>query len=261
MASEALTLRSRPTPNATDRRDNWWLQPLIVGIVLGSFIIYATIRALINTAYYFGPHNLLSPFYSPCLVYNCAFIHFQLVGTWWPSWLSPAVLILGGPLVLRVTCYYYRKAYYRSFFWLPAACAVPDAHSGYSGERRFPFILQNIHRYAFWLSLVVLAFLWWDVVEAFRAGIGVGALVLLVATVLLSLYSLSCHSCRYYCGGCLDSFHKKPVRSLLWRITSRLNGSHTQFAWVSLFGVALADLYVMLVASHVITDIGFFYGH
>jgi hypothetical protein len=261
MASEALTLRPRPTPTATDRRDNWWAQPLITGIVLGSFVIYATIRALINTAYFFGPHNLLSPFYSPCLVYNCAFIHFQIVGTWWPAWLSPAVLILGGPLVLRVTCYYYRKAYYRSFFWSPAACAVPDAHKGYSGERKFPLILQNIHRYAFLLSLVVLAFLWWDVIAAFSVGVGVGSLVLLGATILLSLYSLSCHCCRYFCGGSLNSFHKKPIRSRLWRITSRLNASHTQFAWVSLFGVAFADLYVMLVASHVITDIGFFYGH
>jgi hypothetical protein len=29
---------------------------------------------------------------------------------------------------------------------------------------------------------------------------------------------------------------------------------------VSLFGVSLADLYVMLVSAHVITDLGFFYG-
>jgi hypothetical protein len=260
MASEALTLKPRPKPNATDRRDTWWVQPLIVGIVLGSFILYATIRALINTAYFYAPHNLLSPFYSPCLVSNCAFIHFRLIGDWWPRWLSPAVLILGGPLLLRVTCYYYRKAYYRSFFWAPPACSVPDAARRYTGERHFPYILQNIHRYAFLLSLVVLAFLWWDVLEAFTAGIGVGSLVLLVATILLSLYSLSCHSCRYYCGGCLDSFHGKPVRSWLWRVTSKLNEKHTQFAWVSLFGVAIADLYVMLVAAHVIADLGFFYG-
>ena len=163
--------------------------------------------------------------------------------------------------MLRLTCYYYRKAYYRSFFWSPPACAVPDAVKSYQGERRFPFVLQNIHRYAFWLSLVVLAFLWWDVVEAFRFGIGVGSLVLLVATVLLSLYSLSCHSCRYYCGGCLDAFHGRPVRSWLWRVTSLLNSKHAEFAWFSLFGVAIADLYVMLVASGVIADLGYFYGH
>jgi hypothetical protein len=260
MASEAVTVRPRTKPNATDRVDNWWLQPLIVVVVLGSFVIYATIRAFWNGAYFYQPHNLLSPFYSPCLVSNCAFVHFRLIGDWWPRWLSPAILILGAPLLLRLTCYYYRKAYYRSFFWSPPACAVPDAPKSYQGERRFPLILQNIHRYAFWLSLVVLAFLWWDVVEAFRPGVGVGTIVLLVATVLLSLYSLSCHSCRYYCGGCLDAFHGHPVRSWLWRISSRLNEKHAELAWFSLFGVAIADLYVMLVASGVIADLGFFYG-
>jgi hypothetical protein len=262
MASEALTLTPRPKPYATDRHDFWWVQPLITGIVLGAFVVYATIRALANTAYFYEPHSLLSPFYSPCLVYSCQFIHFRLVGSWWPAWLSPAVLILGGPLLLRVTCYYYRKAYYRSFFWSPAACAVPDARRRYTGESRFPFILQNIHRYAFWISLVVLFFLWWDVVEAFRPGgafgLGIGTLVLLITTVLLTLYSLSCHSCRYYCGGCLDSFHSRPVRSTLWRWVTGINEHHMLFAWCSLFAVALADLYVMLVAAHVITDLRFF---
>ena len=72
MASEALTVRPRSKSNATDRVDNWWLQPLIVVIVLGSFVVYATIRAFWNGAYFYAPHNLLSPFYSPCLVSNCA---------------------------------------------------------------------------------------------------------------------------------------------------------------------------------------------
>ena len=262
MASEAITLRPRPKPNATDRSDTWWVQPLIVVCVLGSFVVYATTRAFINTAYYYAPHNLLSPLYSPCLVWNCVgnSAQFHLIGRWWPAWLSPALLILGGPLLLRLTCYYYRKAYYRSFFWAPPACAVPDAARSYSGERRFPFILQNIHRYAFLVSLIFLLFLWGDVIAAFAAGIGVGSIVLLVSTALLSFYSLSCHSCRYYCGGCLDSFHGKAARTRLWHVTSWLNERHTQIAWVSLFGVSIADLYVMLVAAHVITDVGFFYG-
>src|SRR6476660_4779659 len=102
MASEALTVRPRTKSNATDRVDRWWLQPLIVVIVLGSFVIYATIRAFWNGAYFYAPHNLLSPFYSPCLVSNCAFVHFRLIGDWWPRWLSPAILILGAPLLLRL---------------------------------------------------------------------------------------------------------------------------------------------------------------
>jgi hypothetical protein len=255
MASTSITLRPRTKANATDRRDFWWLQPLIVGLVLGSFILYATWAALINADYFYGPHGLLSPFYSPCLASapTCDYVHIPLIRFW--GGLSPAILILWAPLSLRLTCYYYRKAYYRSFFWAPPACSVPDARRNYSGERRFPLILQNIHRYAFWLSLVVLFFLWWDVVEAFRPGIGVGSFVLLIATVLLSLYSLSCHSCRYFCGGSLNSFHGRTIRVGLWRIISRLNEKHAQLAWFSLFAVALADLYVRLVASGMITDL------
>jgi hypothetical protein len=76
----------------------------------------------------------------------------------------------------------------------------------------------------------------------------------LVATILLSLYSLSCHSCRYFCGGYLDAFHGRPLRYRLWQITSIINAKHAEFAWFSLFAVALADLYVMLVSSGVIAD-------
>src|SRR5262249_59356704 len=46
----------------------------------------------------------------------------------------------------------YRKAYYRAFWRAPAACAVREPHAKYTGETRFPLILQNVHRYFFWIS-------------------------------------------------------------------------------------------------------------
>jgi hypothetical protein len=250
---------ARATPpgagGRTERRDAWWLQPLVVAVVLGTFGVYALWAALQNDFYYAAPY--LSPFYSPCLATNCQHVTLPLVGSWWP--LSPAFLILGVPLGFRATCYYYRKAYYRAFFWSPPACAVADAPRRYSGETRFPFLLQNIHRYFFWLSLLVVLFLWWDVVQAFRfpegPGLGVGTLVLAANASLLSLYTFSCHSCRYLCGGYLDSFRKAPVRRRLWRLTNWLNPRHPQFAWVSLFGVGLADLYVRLVAMGLLRDV------
>jgi hypothetical protein len=250
---------ARATPpgagGRTERKDAWWLQPLVVAVVLGTFGVYALWAALQNDHYYAAPY--LSPFYSPCLATNCQHVTLPLVGSWWT--LSPAFLILGVPLGFRATCYYYRKAYYRAFFWSPPACAVADARRRYSGETRFPFLLQNLHRYFFWLSLLVVLFLWWDVAQAFRfpegLGLGVGTLVLAANASLLSLYTLSCHSCRYLCGGYLDSFRKAPLRSRLWRWTSWLNPRHPQFAWVSLFGVALTDLYVRLVAMGVLRDV------
>src|SRR5262249_18278399 len=85
-------------------------------------------------------------------------------------------------------------------------------------------------------------------------GIGLGSLVLLANVVLLSLYTLSCHSCRYLVGGYLDVFHVAQLRFRLWLLANRLNELHAWFAWISLFGVALADLYVRLVAAGVVVD-------
>jgi hypothetical protein len=236
------------------RHDAWWVEPLIVVVVLTGFSIYATWAALQNANYYAPPY--LSPFYSPCLVTSCAHVTLPLIGSWWN--LSPAFLILWIPLGFRATCYYYRKAYYRSFFWSPPACAIADAPKRYSGETRFPFVLQNLHRYFFWLSIVILVFLWWDALLAFQFptgfGIGLGTVILVANAALLSLYSFSCHSCRYLCGGYLDTFKNAPLRFRLWRQVTRLNERHGLFAWISLFGVALTDFYVRLVATGVIQD-------
>jgi hypothetical protein len=232
--------------------------PLVTATVLIVFVGYSTWAALANADYYADPY--LSPLYSPCLASRCEHTTGQVVGDWWR--LSPALLILPIPLGFRLTCYYYRKAYYRAFFWSPPACAVRDARAGYQGEARFPLILQNLHRYFFYLVLPFPFILLYDAVRAFDFpdgfGMGVGTLVLLVNAVLLGAYTLSCHSCRHLCGGGLDLFSKSPTRYRLWRLTSRLNHRHMQIAWVSLVGVAATDLYVRLVASGAIRDLRFF---
>ncbi|MEK7378437.1 MAG: succinate dehydrogenase [Candidatus Binatota bacterium] len=242
----------------TQRQDLWWLEPLLVVLVLGGFVVYATWAALQNAHYYAAPY--LSPFYSPCLSANCAHLTLPLIGSWWN--LSPAILILWIPAGFRVTCYYYRKAYYRSFLGSPPACAVRDIAKSYTGETRFPFVLQNIHRYFFYLATLVVIFLWWDAILAFRfpdgLGVGIGTLVLLGNAFLLSLYSFSCHSCRHLCGGGLNTFSKAPARYGIWRIVSRMNEHHMLCAWISLIWVGLADLYVRLLSMGVITDVRLF---
>ncbi|MBI3939465.1 MAG: hypothetical protein HY315_01400 [Acidobacteria bacterium] len=244
----------------TLRRDPWWVEALLTALVLGGFVVYATWVAFQPFDYaHAGPY--LSPFYSPCLSANCGeHVSLPLIGSWWN--LSPAFLILWIPAGFRLTCYYYRKAYYRSFWWAPPGCAVRDARSGYSGETAFPLVLQNIHRYFFYLATLVLAFLWWDAALAFRFddgfGVGMGTLVLTANAALLSLYSISCHSCRHLCGGRLDVFSKAPGRYRIWRLVSRFNEHHMFYAWISLFGVALTDVYVRLVAMGILHDIRFF---
>ncbi len=110
----------------TLRQDNWWLAPAATGVGLFLFAVYATIRAFQFDYYYSAPY--LSPFYSPCLTTSCTpeASDFGQPISWWP--LSPALIILIFPLGFRLTCYYYRKAYYRSFWLSPPACAVAEPH-------------------------------------------------------------------------------------------------------------------------------------
>jgi hypothetical protein len=165
-------------------------------------------------------------------------------------------------LGFRATCYYYRKAYYRAFFLDPPACAVGEARGhGYGGETTFPLILQNLHRYFLYVALIFLLILWYDAIRAFwfEGGlrVGVGSLVLLANIVLLSLYTLSCHSLRHIVGGKVDCFSCTTFgrqRHTAWRGASFLNERHMLFAWLSLISVGLADLYIRLLASGTISD-------
>ncbi|MFI0944040.1 hypothetical protein [Streptomyces sp. NPDC021020] len=246
------------------RTDKWWLSPLVTATVLGLFVVYATWRAFANGDYYTAPY--VSPFYSPCLASNCTDMDggadWHLFGSWWG--LSPALLVLIFPLGFRLTCYYYRKAYYRGFWMSPPACAVAEPHEKYSGETRFPLILQNIHRYFFYLALPVAGILTYDVVLAFRGTdgswghAGLGTLVFVVNIALIWAYTLSCHSCRHIIGGKLRHFSAHPVRYRLWGWVGALNGRHMLLAWSSLISVAVADFYVYLVASGVFDDPRFF---
>jgi hypothetical protein len=251
----------------TLRTDRWWLQPLITFSILFAFIIYSTVMAFADRDYYYKPY--LSPFYSPCLANKCGTVtgssgvpHLSIFGTWWFT--SPAIIILIVPLGFRMTCYYYRKAYYRSFWLSPPACAVAEPHKKYSGETKFPLIFQNVHRYFFYLGFLLNILLTWDAIDAFRnhAGhwghAGLGTLVLVLNAVFLWAYTASCHSCRGIMGGRLNHFSKHPIRYWLWTKVTYFNRYHMQIAWVSLVWVAVSDLYVRLVASGMITDVRFF---
>ena len=59
-------------------------------------------------------------------------------------------------------------------------------------------------------------------------------------------------------GGNLNRFSAHPTRYRLWKRLSVLNARHAEIAWVSLFGVALTDVYVRLLATGVIRDLRLF---
>jgi len=259
-----------------ERSDAWWVQPLLTVLVLTGFIVYATWRTFENGFFTTLPldgyppnpgsiafqagqvGDLISPFYSPLIA-----VKWNLLG----YWVSPALLILPFPLSFRLTCYYYRKAYYRSFFWSPPACSVegPINRPKYSGEKFFPFVLQNLHRFAFYAAFVFIFILAFDIYKSTHFadgwGVSVGTLVLTMNVVLLSLYTFGCHSWRHLIGGRLDCFSCTAMartRYGLWKKATFLNDKHALWAWCSLFGVMATDLYVRLVTTGAITDFVFF---
>jgi hypothetical protein len=251
----ATSMAARDGFTKTDRKDAWWIEPLLIGLGFAAFGIYATWAALQGVNYEWGPY--LSPFYSPLLNFD-----------WLPTWMSPAFLILPFPLIFRATCYYYRKAYYRAYFANPPACAVGGdlpMKGDYKGETAFPFVLQNLHRYTLYIAILFIVLLWYDALQAFffdgRIGMGLGTLIMVINVVLLSLYTFSCHSWRHLIGGRLDCFScsvMNQARQKAWGRISHLNEHHMRWAWLSLFSVGFTDFYIRMVASGVFQDVRFF---
>jgi hypothetical protein len=240
---------------ATNRRDRWWLAPSVQGLLFTICATYLGVSGILFTPLFGTPYEvdgLLSPLFSPLI---------RPEGL--PTWLSPGLFILWVPLGFRATCYYYRKAYYRFYFADPPGCAVgePTVHRRYAMETKFPFILQNLHRYFLYLAFIPLFFLWLDaalaIVHGGRITFGLGIAILIVNAFLLTGYSLSCHSLRHIVGGRLDCFscdRRTKVRYSLWKRLTTLNLHHMAWAWASLISVTLADVYVRLVAIGAIAD-------
>jgi hypothetical protein len=246
----------------TARKDAWWIRPLVIFIVLSAFVVYATWAAFQGAHYSAGPY--LSPFYSPLLFGDPEHAWFGPQPIWWPLILSPALLILWAPGGFRLTCYYYRGAYYKSFWADPPACAVGEPRKTYLGENSFPLILQNAHRFFLYLAILFVFILLHDAWKAMwftdagsgekTFGIGVGTIVLTANAVLLGLYTFSCHSFRHLVGGYKDLLSKRPGQRKVYNCVSCLNRRHMNWAWFSLFSVAFADIYIRLVSMGIWTD-------
>ncbi|MGE0201927.1 MAG: succinate dehydrogenase [Candidatus Melainabacteria bacterium] len=307
MATTAPTTRIHNP--GTQREDNWWLEPLMVFGGLGAFAVYATFRALVGFgftspelsqlfinhhhqfaemlgyAYYGNGAHYISPFASPDLSPILAPVvqpvnNFVRSITGW-QWfvISPALWILWVPGGFRLTCYYYRKAYYRSFFASPPACAVgPDTSNPlgallgrgqrYLGEKAFPMVMQNLHRYFFYISALFILILSIDALigyffktadGGFQFGIRAGSIVLTLNALFLGLYTFSCHSWRHFLGGMIDNYSACGAVGLMrnhaWQRQSKLNEHHMLFAWISLVWVGFTDFYIWQVAQGNIPDI------
>jgi hypothetical protein len=259
------------TIGATYRDDKWWIQPVSVLMGLSAFVVYATWAGMQGQYYYYEPY--LSPLYSPLLfvkegVLGGAPLSHAWLGAWpkwWPDFFllpaSPSILIVAFPGLFRLTCYYYRKAYYRAFTWSPPACAVGPVHQkNYKGETGL-LTLQNFHRYALYFAIVFIFILYYDAYLAFfwhgKFGVGVGTIVMLINPTLLGAYTVGCHSFRHLVGGdvnCFSCSHANKTRYGLWKKVTFLNERHQLFAWLSLIWVGFTDFYIRMVSMGIFKD-------
>ncbi len=248
MANETLRAQvGAPGLGATERSDRWWLAPAAGAAGLAVFVVYSTWAALAGNDYRFGPY--LSPFYSP-----------YLRPAWFP--LSGSLLVLWVPLGFRLSCYYYRKLYYRSYFLSPPACDVSEPTRTYTGETAVPLkYFPIVHRWFLYLSILVLLWLWVDALRAFdfggHIGIGIGTVVMVTNVVLLSGFTFGCHALRNAVGGnvrCFSCARYGNLRYGAWHAVTGLTMRHQTWAWLSLYGVGLTDLYIRLCAMGVIHD-------
>ena len=245
----------------TSRRDAWWVSPAAVFLGFGAFIVYATWAAFQNADYTFG--NYISPFYSPEIFGDSP---HALLGS------KPGMGAEFSALFPRIfdsvdtgagsglTCYYYRGAYYKAFWADPPACAVGEPRKTYIGERSFPLILQNFHRYFLRLSVSDMGlYSVYDAIKSFvfpdGFGIGVGRHraggergVCWLDTFLAVTRSGT------WWGGTFDQISEHPVRHKLYDCVSCLNRGHKRWAWASLFWVAFSDVYVRLCSMGIWHD-------
>jgi len=215
-----------------------WLYPTCVVVFLTTFSLYAAWVVLFFPDGRYGPY--LSPFTSPEI--HVAIAGFAIPAGIWIFWI---------PLAFRATCYYYRKAIFRSYLWHPRSCAVGEPRRGtYRGETRL-FVYNNLHRFAFYLAAAQVVVLWYDVFAAFwfqgALHVGIGNALLLVNVVALSGYTFGCHAFRHLAGGGMDCFSCHRSRYRLWRGVTVLNVGHGAWAWVSMFTVWGVDLYIRLL--------------
>lgn len=261
---QTSTLSNRRGFGETQRPDAWWIEPLLIFMGFGGFIVYATWAAFQGNYYHWGPY--LSPFYSPEIFGDSPHSWFGPKPGWWPVILpfSPALLILWAPGGFRFTCYYYRGSYYKAFWADPPSCAVGEPRKKYLGEASLPLILQNLHRYFLYIALVFIVILGFDVWKAFwftdpatgtaSFGVGLGTLILLANVILLGGYALGCHSMRHLIGGGKDQVDRAILGQTGYSCASCLNRHHMRWAWCSLFSVAFSDIYVRMCAMGIWHD-------
>ena len=238
----------------TRRVDRWSLRPMAIALGILAFVAYAGFSSVLLIPGVLGVEYSAQGYDSP--FFGLGFAEGIV-----PGWISPAIFVLWIQVLFRATCYYFRGAYYRSLFADPPACAVgePTVHRRFGMENRFPFILQNAHRFTLYLAFIPMAVLWYDLVLSVShegtLRLGIGVFLIGADALLVSLYVFSCHSLRHLVGGGLDCYsctRNTRRRHGIWARVTALNLHHGTWFWASLVSIVVADVYIRLLALDVI---------
>ena len=220
-------------------------------------------RAFLQNNYYVAEYHYLTPFYSPCISKGCTpeASHFwpQILPDVW--WLPYAALSLPFLLLFRLTCYYYRGAYYRSVWQSPTACAVAEPHAKYTGETRLPLIIQNTHRYFFYIAGIISVINTYDAIIAFHSPSGLRIRLGQRDSRRQRGHAVGVHAVLPL----LPARRRRPAQALLqtpcrywmWTQVSRLTPGTSCTRGSRSGTLMLTDFYVMLVASGTISDLRF----
>jgi hypothetical protein len=181
---------------------------------------------------------------------------------------SPTILIIPIPTLFRLSCYAYRKDYYRHLFEHPLGCS--NATRGeketrkYTGERNAILQLWNYHRYFLYAGLLILPFFYYDVFHSltYSGGLVVrlGSLILLANTLIVTAWTLSCHAFRHVIGGNIDCYscvYGGKTRKSIFDIQTWWNSHHEAIAWVSLITFFLTDLFLRALQAGLPVDFKF----
>jgi hypothetical protein len=173
---------------------------------------------------------------------------------------SPTILVVPIAGLFRLTCYAYRKDYYRHIFNHPQSCATneraDDKNRGYSGETSL-FSFNNLHRYLLYAGIALLPFFYYDfyVSVTYFGGflLRFASLLILLNAVLLTLWVFSCHAFRHvFAGGnvkCYDCGLNPAARKGFFNAQSMLNRHHEEWAFISLVVIVLVDLYLRALVA------------
>ena len=184
---------------STLRRDAWWTELLPVIIVLGGFGLYATLRAFEGAFYSLGTLSFAFLFSADRSAASLVAAFSRAAGARRPARVSRHLLLLPQSLLPRI---FSRSAGLRRGRASQAQISRRDQHFLSSSRMSTAtFYTWPLFFWAFCGTTPIKGFFFDG-----QFGIGVGSLILLFNVILLSFYTLSCHSLRHLAGGKMDCF-------------------------------------------------------